>query len=113
MVQVVRFKRALPKKEIVVVNFQNHPDVIGGFKVSADWPGFVRRTVEAALDGVNCLFVNGAQGDTNHIIVDPRPGENVGDFRSAQRGCALLQFQEYGRDGGRCRAYGVGTLCSG
>lgn len=79
-VQVVRFKRALPKKEIVVVNFQNHPDVIGGFKVSADWPGFVRRTVEAALEDVNCLFVNGAQGDTNHIIVDPRPGERMGDI---------------------------------
>ena len=80
MVQVVRFKRDLPKKEIVVVNFQNHPDVIGGFKVSADWPGFVRRTVEAALEGVNCLFVNGAQGDTNHIIVDPRPGERMADI---------------------------------
>lgn len=78
-VQVVRFKRALPKKEIVIVNFQNHPDVIGGFKVSADWPGFARRTVEAALEDVNCLFVNGAQGDTNHIIVDPKPGEKITD----------------------------------
>ena len=80
MVQVVRFKRAQPKKEIVVVNFQNHPDVIGGYKASADWPGFVRRTVEAALEGVNCLFINGAQGDTNHIIVDPRPGERIADI---------------------------------
>ena len=36
-------------------------------KFSADWPGFVRRFVEADLDGVSCVFVNGAQGDSNHI----------------------------------------------
>ena len=79
MLQVVRFKRAAPKKEITVVNFQNHPDVIGGTKASADWPGFVRRTVEAAIGRTHCIFVNGAQGDTNHLVWKARPGERTTD----------------------------------
>ncbi|MEA4824353.1 MAG: hypothetical protein VB111_09610 [Clostridiaceae bacterium] len=77
-VQVVRFKRP-GKKEVVVVNFQVHPDVIGGNKISADWPRAVRETVEGALPGkVDCVFFNGTQGDTNHVCTDPREGELEG-----------------------------------
>ena len=75
-VQLVRFRRA--KGDVALVNFQCHPDMIGGSKYSADWPGFVRRRVELARPGTRCVFFNGAQGDTNHI--DVRPG------RGAQRG---------------------------
>ena len=80
VLQVVRFKRAAPRKEITVVNFQNHPDVIGGSKVSADWPGFARRAVENAVESTYCVFINGAQGDTNHIVWKPRPGERMQDI---------------------------------
>ncbi len=77
-VQVVRFKRA-GKKEVTVVNFQCHPDVIGGCKISADWPRYVRQTVEGALAGdVYCVYFNGTQGDTNHVCTDPREGELEG-----------------------------------
>ena len=71
-VQLVRFRRA--KGDIAVVNFQCHPDVIGGCKYSADWPGFVRRRVEEARPGVRCVFFNGAQGDANHIDVRQKAG---------------------------------------
>lgn len=64
-VRLVRFERE--GNDIALVNFSTHPDVIGGEKVSADWPGFVRRYVEKDLEGVSCILVNGAQGDVNHF----------------------------------------------
>ena len=63
-VHLLRFKRE--KGDIALVNFACHPDVIGGEMVSADWPGFVRRYVEADHPGVSCIFCNGFQGDSNH-----------------------------------------------
>ena len=67
-VRLVKFEREF-KNDIALVNFSTHPDVIGGNKYSADWPGFVRNYVENDLDGVSCIVVNGAQGDVNHIDV--------------------------------------------
>jgi neutral ceramidase len=64
-VQLVRIQRE-NADEILLVNFQVHPDVIGGSKFSADYPKFVRDTLETALDNVKCIYINGAQGDTNH-----------------------------------------------
>lgn len=64
-VRLVRFTRE-GKNDIALVNFQNHPDMIGGNKFSADWPGFVRRMTEADLPDTHCILVNGCQGDVNH-----------------------------------------------
>ena len=75
---------------ICVINFQTHPDVIGGEKVSADWPGITRRVFEAATFGKSrCIVLNGTQGDLNHVNVLPRPGEENGlhrDFDDVDRG---------------------------
>lgn len=69
------------KPEINIVNFQVHPDVIGGNKYSADFPGFARRALEGALPGTYCVYFNGAQGDTNHIDVSRDPkGEDAKTF---------------------------------
>lgn len=65
-VRLLRFKRE-GRKDIALVNFCTHPDVIGGEFLSADWPGFVRRFVEAEHADTFCLLLNGAQGDSNHI----------------------------------------------
>lgn len=67
-VRLVRFKRQ-GAKDIALVNFSTHPDVIGGTKFSADWPGFVRRMTEADIPNVHCMLINGFQGDTNHVNV--------------------------------------------
>ena len=64
--QLVRFVRN-GAKEIALVNFQCHPDVIAGTKYSSDWPGLTCSYLEAAFnDKVSVIFINGAQGDTNH-----------------------------------------------
>ncbi len=65
-VRIVRFTRE-DAKDIALVNFQTHPDVITGNKFSADWPGFTRRFTEADLGDVHCILVNGCEGDVNHI----------------------------------------------
>ncbi|MBE6592063.1 MAG: hypothetical protein E7646_08500 [Ruminococcaceae bacterium] len=65
-VRLIRFARE-DKNDIVLLNFSTHPDVIGGEKLSADWPGFARRFVEEDFDDVSCIFFTGLQGDSNHI----------------------------------------------
>ena len=87
-VNVVRFARK-DGDDIVLATFANHPDVVGGSKVSADWPGFTRRITEKALDGVKCLVLNGAQGDINHVNVHPKGGDfndMFNDFDAVSRG---------------------------
>ena len=65
-VRLVKFVRE-DGTTVALVNFSTHPDVIGGSRYSADWPGFVRRYVEAEHAGTRCMLLNGCQGDTNHI----------------------------------------------
>ena len=55
--------------EIGIVNFQVHPDVIGGCTISADYPKFVRDTYETLIPNSRCMYINGAQGDTNHVDI--------------------------------------------
>lgn len=87
-VNVLRFDRE-GADTLVLVNFGNHPDVVGGNLISADWPGLLRKTVERSLDDVRCIFFNGAQGDVNHVNVHPRGGDLNGtfhDFDDVSRG---------------------------
>ncbi|MBE6591307.1 MAG: hypothetical protein E7646_04635 [Ruminococcaceae bacterium] len=79
-VRIVKLSRE-GAKDIALVNFQTHPDVIGGNKFSADWPGFTRRFCEKDLDNVHCILVNGCQGDVNHInLFDLRTGYSHSKF---------------------------------
>ena len=86
-VAVVRFDRE--KDTIVLVNFADHPDCVGGNLFSADWPGFARKRVEKALDDTKCVLFNGAQGDVNHVNVKPQGGDlndMFMDFDDVSRG---------------------------
>ena len=70
--------------EIALINFQVHPDVIGGTKMSADYPGFVRRTYEAAVENSLCMYINGPQGDTNHFDVNAPEGMLRGGYEMSR-----------------------------
>ena len=77
-VRLLRFVRE-GKKDIALVNFCTHPDVIGRSYISADWPGFVRRFVEQEHPDAHCLLVNGFQGDVNHFNFQlPKEKRTVG-----------------------------------
>ena len=85
---VLRFNRE-DGSNLVLLNFGNHPDTIGSTKISADWPGFTRRTFERAIENSKCVFFNGAQGDINHVNVFPKGGDMndvIIDFDDVPRG---------------------------
>lgn len=106
-VNVLRFDQK-NGKSLVLVNFGNHPDVVGGCKISADWPGFVRSTVETVLDNTQCIFFNGAQGDVNHVNVHPRGGylnDMFMDFDDVARGYKHARYLGRVVTGGVLQAY--------
>ena len=101
-VNVLRFARE--KGDIVLVNFGVHPDTVGGCKCSADYPRFVRQTLEDVIPGAKVLFLNGAQGDVNHVNVNAKNGDKNGlvpMFDDCDRG------YEHSRHMGRTIAAGV------
>ena len=63
---------------IVLVSFGTHADTIGGELISADWPGFVRSTLENSLEKTKCVFLTASQGDVNHINTKPTDGDRRG-----------------------------------
>ena len=93
-VNVLRFDRE-GAQTLILVNFASHPDVVGGCKISADWPGLLRATVEKTLDNTRCIFFNGAQGDVNHVNVHPRGGDLNDmfiDFDDVSRGYGHARY---------------------
>ena len=73
--------------EIALVNFQVHPDVHGGTRISADYPAVLCATLEGALPGVNCFYMNGTAGDLNHVDVNcPEWDKNGGPEHALHMG---------------------------
>ena len=105
-VNVLRFDREADS--IVLVNFGDHPDVVGGCKISGDWPALTRDVVEKVLDDTKCLVCNGAQGDVNHVNVHPRGGYLNGmfhDFDDVSRGYPHAQYMARVVTGGVLQAF--------
>jgi len=103
-VTVIRFDRE-GADTIVIANFGNHPDTIGGCVISSDWPHFLRETVESVIPNCKCVFLNGAQGDLNHVNVHPTGGfynDLARDFDDVDRG--------YGHTRWMGRVVGAGVL---
>ena len=75
-VNLLRFDRETGD-HVLLVNYGNHPDVIGGCKISADWPGILRRELEKRIGSCKCVFFNGAEGDVNHINFLPGPDQEA------------------------------------
>ena len=73
-VNVLRFDRE-GAETIVLANMGNHPDCVGGSLISGDWPTLFRHRLEKSLDNVKAIFINGAQGDVNHVNVNAKGGE--------------------------------------
>ncbi len=64
--RIIRFERE-GGEEIVLINFQCHPDTIGGSKISADYPGILRKQFEEQKKGTKCVFLNGAEGNMTRV----------------------------------------------
>ncbi|MBE7051149.1 MAG: hypothetical protein E7395_01070 [Ruminococcaceae bacterium] len=95
--------------DIFLVNFGTHPDTIGGEYISADYPGFLCKTIEDALPGTNCVFLQAPEGDVNHVNTNPTPGEaaiSEIDFDSVPRS------YEHAKHMGRVLAGAVLSVCT-
>lgn len=106
-VNVIRFDRE-GGDTLVLVNFGDHPDVVGGSLISADWPSFLRKTVEKTLGHTKCIFFNGAQGDVNHVNVHPRGGylnDMFLDFDDVARGYGHARYMGRVVAGGVLQAF--------
>ena len=73
-VHVLRFTRE-GARDILLVNYGVHADTVNGEMISADWPHWMYKTLDLALDGVNCIFIPGAQGDVGSTNVHPTGGD--------------------------------------
>jgi neutral ceramidase len=64
MLAAIRFDDAAGQPIAVLVNYAAHPTITDNklLKFSADYPGFMKRKVEAELK-TNCVFIQGAAGD--------------------------------------------------
>ena len=73
-VNVLRFDRE-GADSVVLLNYGLHADTVNGDVLCSDWPGWVKRTIEKALDGTKCICIMGAQGDVGSTNVHPLPGD--------------------------------------
>ena len=80
-VNVLRFDRE-GGETVVLVNYGLHADTINSDLISSDWPGWMRKTLDKALDGVKTIFFNGAEGDVGSTNVYVQPGD--GDMNDTE-----------------------------
>ena len=73
-VHVLRFDRE-GGESIVIANYGLHADTVNGDLICSDWIGWMRRTLDAALDGTKCLCLIGCQGDVGSTNVHPTGGD--------------------------------------
>ena len=93
-VHIVRFDRE-NADSVVMINFADHPDTVGGNLISGDWPTLTRHTIEKAIDNVKSIVFNGAQGDVNHVNVHPQKGDfndMFNDFDGCSRGYGHTRY---------------------
>ena len=93
-VHVLRFDQE-NGNSLVLMNFGMHPDCVGGDQISADWPGFARRSVETALPGTKAIMFNGAEGEINHVNTSPKGGDMNNlfmDFDDVARGYGYSRY---------------------
>jgi hypothetical protein len=79
------------RPKALMVHYAVHAVVLGptSCKYSADYPGVLQARVEAALNGVLCMFVQGGAGDINPLF-EGRTGNESEDFATTQKMGELL-----------------------
>lgn len=81
---LIKFDREGDKKDILLMNWQAHADMIGGTLLSADYIGVTRDILEKET-GMNFIFFLGATGDQNPN--SRIPGEKT-----------EVKYKEYGKE---------------
>lgn len=73
---IVRVRRETSPRQVVVVGHACHPTSMGDMnKWSADYPGAMRRKLQADLKDCRAMFVNGCGGNAKVVFEDPETGK--------------------------------------
>ncbi len=98
-VGVIKVEDMEGRPRAIVMNYACHSDVVcQNYAISADYPGAATRKVEEAFGGgLNCLFVQGAGGNIESLIIssrrtgpdDPFPT----DYSTIERVGGLLAYE--------------------
>ena len=65
-VPLIRVRRE-DAKEILIIGYGAHADMIGGTKYTPDWPGYVVRLLDNALEDVHTMFLLGPEGNVSAL----------------------------------------------
>jgi neutral ceramidase len=102
IVQVVRIDNNAGKTIAVLVNYAAHPvvlDSVNSSQYSADFPGAMSAWVESNFpDNPICLFIQGACGDINSVLVGQYPSTERGP---GSYGVLVREMQMLGQELGR------------
>ena len=73
-VGVIKIEDMQGRARAIVMNYACHADVVcQNYAISADFPGAATRKVEEAFgNNLNCLFVQGAGGNIESLIISSR-----------------------------------------
>lgn len=98
-VPLIRVRRE-DAEEILIIGYGAHADMIGGTKYTPDWPGYVVRLLDKALDGVHTMFFLGPEGDVGtRNAIDPDKGvpgaKGVGRAKALARRLAAEVLRVY------------------
>jgi neutral ceramidase len=98
-VGVIEITDSQGKTRAILMNYGLHADVAcSNFEVSADYPGVACRKVEEAFNNeANCLFVQGAGGNVESLIISSRrtgPDDPFKtDYKAMERVGELLAYE--------------------
>ena len=98
-VGVIRIEDLNGEPRALVMNYACHADVVcQNYAISADYPGVAARKVEEAFGGkLNCLFVQGAGGNIESLIISSRrtgPDDPFQtDYTTIERVGGLLAYE--------------------
>jgi hypothetical protein len=98
-VGVIKVEDTNGQPRAIIMNYACHADVVcGNFAVSADYPGVACRKVEEAFGAnLTCLFVQGAAGNIESLIISSRrngPDDPFQtDYNSIERVGHLLSYE--------------------
>ena len=83
---LLRVEDAEGRPRALLVHYACHAVVLGptSCKYSADWPGAMMAKVESAMQGVQCMFVQGGAGDINPLW-EGRTGKEDEDFATTKK----------------------------
>lgn len=98
-VGVVKVEDMSGQPRAIIMNYAMHSDIVcSNYEISADYPGVACRKVEEAFGPLmTCLFVQGAGGDIESLIISSRrkgPDDPFkSDYRTIERVGGLLAWE--------------------